>query len=98
MKLRQDLKEVAFRVGFAVLLFLGSMVVNAAFIGSSLLLDWLLGFAVDKETRVYEIVKTVLDILLLGVGLVVTIGGAVVVVRETWTSIVSFVSRTRSNE
>ena len=39
MELGNDFREVASRVGYAVLLFLGSLIVFAVFIGSSVLLD-----------------------------------------------------------
>ena len=86
---------MASRVGLAVLLFLGSLVVAAFFIGSSIFLDWLIGFAVDKETRTYALVKTTLDILLLGFALVgTTIGGAIILLSEIYSSVKSFVTRT----
>lgn len=37
-----------------ILLFLGSLIVLAGFIGSSVFVDWLLGFAVDQETVIYQ--------------------------------------------
>ena len=83
--------EVASRVGYAVLLFLGSLVVAAVFIGSNVLLEWLIGFAVNQETRTYDVVKAVLDILLIGFALVgSTIGGAVIVLKEILSSVKSF--------
>lgn len=97
MGLGNDFREVASRVGYAVLLFLGSLIVSAVFIGSNVLLDWLLGFAVDKETAPYQWAESVLDAVLAGCSLLVTLGGAVMVVMETWASARSFVSRTRNN-
>ena len=98
MELGNDFREVASRVGYAVLLFLGSLIVFAVFIGSSVLLDWLLGFAVDKETTPYQWTKAVMDAVLVGCGLLVTLGGVVMVVTETWASVGSFVSRTGRNK
>ena len=76
------------------MLFVGSLIV---FIGANVLLDWLLGFAVDKGTAPYQWTKSVLDAVLVGCGLLVTLGGVVIVAMETWASVWSFVSRTRSN-
>lgn len=97
MGLGYDFREVASRVGYAVLLFVGSLIVFAVFIGSNVLLDWFLGFAVDKGTAPYQWTKSVLDAALVGCGLLVTLGGVVIVAMETWASVWSFVSRTRSN-
>jgi hypothetical protein len=95
MKVPSEIRELVARVGYAVLLFLGSLVVVAVFIGSNVLLEWLIGFAVNKETRTYAVVKTVLDILLIGFALVgTTIGGAIIVLKEIWSSVKSFWNRT----
>ena len=95
MKVPSEIRELAARVGYAVLLFLGSLVVVAVFIGSNVLLEWLIGFAVNKETRTYDVIKTVLDILLIGFALVgTTIGGAIIVLKEIWSSVKSFWNRT----
>lgn len=88
---------MASRVGFAVLLLLGSVAVFAACIGSSIFLDWLLGSVVDTETVVYKWTNTVVDALLLGTGLVVTTGGCIVVAIETWMSIKGFLNHIREN-
>ena len=85
------------RVGFAVLRLLGSVAVFAACIGSSILLDWLMGYAVDTETDVYLWINTVMDVVLLGTGALVTIGGCIVVVVETWTSTMGVLGRMKEN-
>ena len=45
-----------------------------------------MGYTVDTETDVYLWINTVMDVVLLGTGALVTIGGCIVVVVETWTS------------
>ena len=42
-----------------------------------------MGFAVDKETVPYQWAKAVMDAVLVGCGLLVTLGGVVMVVAET---------------
>ena len=94
LKVPCEVREVTARVGYAVLLFLGSLVVAAVFIGSNVLLEWLIGFAVNQETRTYDVVKAVLDILLIGFALVgSTIGGAIIVLKEILSSVKSFWNR-----
>ena len=56
-----------------------------------------MGYAVDTETDVYLWINTVMDVVLLGTGALVTIGGCIVVVVETWTSTMGVLGRMKEN-
>ena len=81
------------RTGRAVGLLPGTLLLLALCILSTVMLDWLFGMIVDKEATAYQVSKIMTDVLLLGCGVVVTIGGTISVVGETWNSVVSSPSR-----
>ena len=91
------IKENLVRTGRAAVLLLGILLLSALCILSTVVWDWLLGRIVDKEAPAYQVSKMMTDVLLLGCGVVVALGGVISVVGETRDSAVSSQSRKESD-
>ena len=76
---RQEFKDYLFRVGFAVLTFIGSLLLVSAFFGAGVLLEILVGLTVEDGTLPHRIFRFVLIVTLIGTALVITSCGAIVV-------------------
>ena len=95
MLLKRELEAALSRVLGPALTFLTSLLMAAIFVGSGILLEYLVGLAVGNETLGYRIVSYALDITLVGCAVVWAIAGAVVATWEAFTSVKNVVSRPR---
>ena len=94
MLLKDELLAALRRVLPAVLTFLTSLVMAAILVGSGILLEFLIGFAVGYDTLAYRIVGFVLDTTMVICALAWAVIGAIVVTWEAVISARTFVRRT----
>ena len=95
MPLKDELLAALRRVLPAALTCLASLVMASALVGSGILLELLIGFAVGYDTLAYRIVGFVLDVTMVVCALVWAVTGAVVATWEAVISAITFVRRTR---
>lgn len=96
MGAKRELIEFFLRLFFAALTFVGSLLLAAVFVGASAALEWLIGLTLDEGTLLLAIFKWVSALSLLGVALVITSCGAIVVCMETIASTTAFVRSLRN--
>ena len=96
MTVRQRLLDYLSRLVFATLTFLVSLLLAAIFVGSSKILEILVGLIFDTGTLPYELFKWVSSVALLGVALLITCCGAIVVCLESIDSTISFARNLRA--
>lgn len=95
MSLKDELLAALRRVLPAALTFLTSLVMAAILVGSGILLELLIGFAVGYDTPAHRIVGFVLDVTMVICALTWAVTGAIVATWESVISAIAFVRRTR---
>ena len=90
-----SIREYLWRVGFASLIFLGSLVVTAGFVGAGLGSELLAGVAVGEGSLPYKIFQLLLIISFIGVASVVPVCGAFVAAWEALASTWDFIRMSR---
>ena len=86
-----ELKEAFYRVGLAMIIFAGSLLLSAALVVSGIMLEQLVSFAVGDESTALKVVKVVLDVSLVGSAVVVAVCGAIIVATESIKSTLIFI-------
>ncbi len=92
---QEELRTALRRVLPAALTFLTSLAMAAILVGSGILLEWLIGYAVGKDTMAHRIVGFALDVTLVICAAVWACTGAIVATWEAIVSAKAFVNRTR---
>ena len=95
MEFRRDVRGIFYRVGLAVAMFLGSLVVSAVLVLSGMGLEWLVGLSLDEGSVPHRVVAVVLDVSLVSAAVVVSVCGAIIVAAEAVISTRIFLSRSR---
>ena len=95
MSLGEELKDALRRVLPAALTFLTSLAMAAILVGSGILLELLIGYAVGYGTTAHGVVNFVLDVTLVICAVVWACTGAVVATWEAIVSAKAFVNRNR---
>ena len=78
------------RVGYSVLILFGSVVVAAALVASSIGLNALVGLAFGEDSQTHRLFRLISSVFLIGAGLVIAAGGAIVVAMETLSSVIDY--------
>ena len=95
MALKDELLAALRRVLPAALTFLTSLIMAAIMVGSGILLELLIGFAVGYGTPAHKFVGFVLDATMVICALTWAVTGAIVATWEAVSSAITFVRRTR---